>query len=73
MKVTQYKIHHVTEQGNKYEVVFINDENLELGQVVHFNEKVEDFYIDRKYGTSELEEIDEENRNYHVYTLISVL
>ena len=69
MKLTQYRIYHITDEGNKYSVVLINDSGLSLEQKVQFNEIDGEYYIYRIYGTFDSEKIEEEIKDFPVYTL----
>lgn len=70
MDYTQYKIYNVTDEGNKYSVVFINNNDLKIGQKVNFKEVSGDFYIDRIYSTFDINKISEEKEKIIIYTLI---
>lgn len=69
MDYTQYKIYKVTDEGNKYSVVFINNNDLKVGQKVNFKEVSGDFYIYRVYNTFDINKINEEKEKISIYTL----
>lgn len=69
MQLTQYKIFNITENGNEYSVVWIDNSDLSIDQKVNFKEKSGDFYICRKYGTVDTDKIDTEKIKEPIYSL----
>lgn len=69
MQLTQYKIFDITEHGNEYSVIWIDNSDLSIDQKVNFKEISGDFYIYRKYDTIDTDKIDIKQIKEPIYSL----
>lgn len=69
MQLTQYKIFEVTDLGNKYTVVWIDNSDLQIDQKVNFKEISGDYFICRKYNTVDTDKIDMKKITDPIYSL----
>jgi len=59
MRLTQYKVHKVEDNGgSKYYVFWLNKTDLEIGEYFKLENDLTDYFVDRKYDTIDTSTID---------------